>query len=94
MIRACIIGVSGYGQIHYYLLTAEQADGNVEIVGATIINQDEEAEKCAHLRSIGCQIFDDYTVMLQTLSGQADLCCIPTGTPLHRFPAISPILAQ
>lgn len=84
MAKACIIGVSGYGRVHYDLLTAEQAAGNVEIVGATIINQDEEQEKCAYLRSIGCRIFDDYTAMLDELSGSADLCMIPTGTPLHR----------
>jgi len=84
MINACIIGVSGYGRIHYDLLAAEQAAGNVEIVGAAIINQDEEPEKCAHLRSIGCRIFDDYTAMLRALAGKADLCCIPTGTPMHR----------
>lgn len=84
MNKACIIGISGYGRVHYNLLTAEQAAGNVEIVGATVINQDEEQEKCAHLRSIGCRLFDDYRVMLKELSGTADLCCIPTGTPLHR----------
>ncbi len=84
MIKACIIGVSGYGQIHYDLITAAQAAGDVDIVGATIINQDEEQEKCTHLRSLGCRIFDDYTEMLGELSAKADLCCIPTGTPLHR----------
>jgi predicted dehydrogenase len=84
MIEACIIGISGYGRIHYDLLTAAQAAGKVDIVGAAIINQDEEQERCAHLRSMGCRIFDDYTVMLGELSGGAELCCIPTGTPLHR----------
>ena len=84
MIRACIIGISGYGRIHYDLLTAAQAAGDVDIVGAAIINQDEEQERCAHLRGIGSQIFDDYQVMLDELAGEADLCCIPTGTPLHR----------
>ena len=83
MIKACIIGISGFGQVHYDLLTAEQAAGNVHIVGAAIINQDEEAEKCAHLREVGCRIYDDYTVMLKELSGTADICFIPTGTPLH-----------
>jgi predicted dehydrogenase len=84
MIRACIIGISGYGRTHYDLLTAAQAAGKVDIVGAAVINQDEEQERCAHLRSIGCRISDDYTVMLSELSGEAELCCIPTGTPLHR----------
>jgi predicted dehydrogenase len=83
MIRACIIGISGYGRAHYELLNAEHAAGNLAIVGATVINQDQEVEACAHLRALGCRMFDDYTMMLRELSGKADLCCIPTGTPLH-----------
>jgi len=84
MIKACIIGISGYGRIHYDLLTAAQVAGEVEIVGATVINPDEEAEKCAHLRTLGCRIFDDYEAMLTALAGTAEFCMIPTGTPLHR----------
>ena len=72
MIRACIIGISGYGRVHYDLLTAAQAAGEVEIVGAAIINQDEEQERCAQLRSIGCRLFDDYTVMLSELAGEVN----------------------
>jgi predicted dehydrogenase len=84
VIKTCIIGVSGYGRIHYDMLLAAQAAGEVEIVGAAIINQDEEPEKCARLQELGCRIFDDYHVMLNDLSGVAEFCMIPTGTPLHR----------
>lgn len=93
MIKACIIGISGYGGVHYNLLTGAQSEGQVDLVGATVINQDQEQAKCAYLRSIGCQLFDDYTVMLAKLSGVADLCCIPTGTPLHRVMTIAALEA-
>jgi predicted dehydrogenase len=83
LINACIIGISGYGKVHYDLLTAEQAAGNLNIVGAAVINQDEEQDRCAHLSEISCRIYDDYAVMLKELSGIADICFIPTGTPLH-----------
>lgn len=83
-INACIIGISGYGRVHYNLLTQARAAGAVQIVGATVINQDEELERCAALKTAGCRIFDDYAAMLETLAGSADLCLIPTGTPLHR----------
>lgn len=79
-----MIGVSGYGKVHYSLLTTEQAAGRVHIAGAAIINQDEEKERCAHLRAIGCRLFDDYRAMLKALSGIADIGFIPTGIPLHR----------
>ncbi len=84
MIRSCIIGVSGYGRVHYDLLLAAQAAGKVGIAGATIINPTEETDKCTRLNELGCRVFDDYRVMLTELSGRAELCMIPTGTPLHR----------
>ncbi len=91
--KACIIGVSGYGDVHYNMLMKEHAAGNVEIAGATIINQNEEAEKCAHLRETGCRIFDNYEEMLHELTGKAQLCMIPTGIPLHKPMAIAAVEA-
>jgi len=93
MINACIIGVSGYGRVHYELSLKEQAAGVVAIAGATVINQEEEAEKCARLRELGARIFDDYRVMLDDLSGTAELCMIPTGTPLHRSMTVAALEA-
>ena len=93
MTSVCIIGVSGFGRVHYEMLLNEHAAGTVEIVGATIINQDEEAEKCAHLRALGCRIFDDYEAMLRALAGKAELCLIPTGTPLHKTMTIAALKA-
>ncbi|MFW5871448.1 MAG: Gfo/Idh/MocA family protein [Verrucomicrobiota bacterium] len=84
MIRTCIIGVSGYGHQHYSLMLQAHAEGKVDVAGATIINQADEAEKCARLQDLGCRIFKDYRKMLNELSGSAEFCMIPTGTPLHR----------
>ncbi|MDT8391753.1 MAG: Gfo/Idh/MocA family oxidoreductase [Lentisphaeria bacterium] len=84
MLKTCIIGISGYGRIHYDLLLQAQQAGKVAIVGATVINQAEEPDRCARLRALGCRIFDDYREMLRQLSGVAEFCMIPTGTPLHR----------
>lgn len=93
MTSVCIIGVSGFGRVHYEMLLDQHAAGNVELVGATIINQDEEAEKCAHLRALGCRIFDDYETMLQALAGTVELCLIPTGTPWHRTMTVAALEA-
>ncbi len=84
MLKTCIIGVSGYGRVHYGLLMDAVTAGTAEVVGATVINQAEEPEKCARLRELGCRIFDDYQAMLSELTGTAEFCMIPTGTPLHR----------
>ncbi|GCE22950.1 Gfo/Idh/MocA family protein [Dictyobacter kobayashii] len=83
MITACLIGVSGFGNIHYQDLMRAVERGEVRLLGATVINQEEEAEKCQHLRSIGCEIFTDFMVMLEHFQRRCDLCFIPTGIPLH-----------
>lgn len=83
MVKACLIGVSGYGATHYNDLMRETQAGRAEVVAATVINQDVEAEKCERLRSLGCEIHDDYRAMLAAHTGKADLCFIPTGIALH-----------
>ncbi|MCD6365367.1 MAG: Gfo/Idh/MocA family oxidoreductase [Planctomycetes bacterium] len=83
MIGVCIIGVSGFGAVHYRDLMREVASGRANAVAAAIINQDEEEEKCRRLREVGCRIFDDYKAMLRDCRGKAELCLIPTGIYLH-----------
>ena len=83
MIRAAIIGISGFGRTHYNDLIGQVAAGHMQAVAATVINQDEEAERCAHLREIGCELFTDHREMLRKYEGQLDLCFIPTGIHLH-----------
>jgi predicted dehydrogenase len=82
-VKAAIIGVSGFGNVHYHDLMRQVEQGHMALVGATVINQDEEADKCARLRSLGTEIFTDYGEMLERLRGQIDLCFIPTGIHLH-----------
>ena len=82
--RTCLVGVSGFGSAHYETLMGEYDAGRAEIVGATVINAAEEPEKCARLRSIGCKLFDNANQMFETLKGQADICMLPVGIPLHR----------
>ena len=83
MFNAAIIGVSGFGAVHYQDFVREHAAGRIRPVGATVINQAEEPEKCAWLRSIGCPLFTDYREMLRELAGKIDICFIPTGIALH-----------
>lgn len=78
-----IIGVSGYAKLILDSLLATLPENGARLVAATIINPSAEKETCALLESRGCRIFQDYTVMLQELSGQLDLCLIPTGIPWH-----------
>ncbi|MFA6714965.1 MAG: Gfo/Idh/MocA family oxidoreductase [Victivallaceae bacterium] len=93
MIKTAIIGVSGFGNIHYNDLIRYQEHGKLEITAATIINQDEEAEKCARLKAVGCEIFSDYKAMLEKFRDTIDICFIPTGISLHAPMAIAALEA-
>lgn len=81
MIRAAIIGISGYGGTIYNDLIRENANGILEISAATVINQDQEKEKCDTLRAMGCRLYTDYREMLA--NEKLDICFIPTGIHLH-----------
>ena len=80
---ACLIGVSGFANTHYTNLLRQVDRNQIRFLGATIINQHEEAEKCAHLRNMGCEIFSDYRDMIARFGGESDLCFIPTGIAQH-----------
>jgi len=84
MYTAAIIGVSGYGATHFEDLTERYPKDSIKIIGATIINQPDEIEKCNYLRSQSCEIFTDYREMFKKLNGKLDLCCIPTGINSHK----------
>ncbi len=81
MIRAAIIGVSGYGATIYSDLMREKNNGLLEITAATIINQNEEKAKCDELKAMGCRLYTDYREMLG--NEKLDICFIPTGIHLH-----------
>ncbi len=89
MITAATIGVSGFGNVHYQDLLRYHRAGRLKFVAATIINQEQEPEKCAVLREIGCKIYTDYRQMLSDFSGKLDLCFIPTGLGMHRPMAVA-----
>jgi predicted dehydrogenase len=81
--RACLCGVSGFGEVHYNDLLRESQAGRCEIVAATVINAQDEPAKCARLRELGCEIFDDYRAMLAAVGEGADVCWLPVGIALH-----------
>lgn len=83
MINVAVIGVSGFGAVHYNDFVREHAAGRVNVVAATIINQTEEVEKCRYLKSIGCRLFTDYHAMFAEFRGKIDICFIPTGIAMH-----------
>ncbi|MCF6177667.1 MAG: Gfo/Idh/MocA family oxidoreductase, partial [Victivallaceae bacterium] len=83
MYNAAIIGVSGFGDTHYRDLKHGVEAGRWNILGATVINQAEEVEKCDWLKEQGTVLYTDWQLMLDELAGKVDICFIPTGINMH-----------
>jgi predicted dehydrogenase len=81
--RVALIGVSGYGRIHYDLLRELHSRGEVQLTAVAIIEPDKEPAIVAECRANGCEVFADFGEMLKRHKGRLDLCAIPTGIPWH-----------
>jgi predicted dehydrogenase len=81
--QLALIGISGYGRVHLQLARECRERGEADIVAATVINPQEEAENVAQLVADGCRIYSDYREMLRDFQGRIDLCLIPTGIHWH-----------
>lgn len=93
MIRAALIGISGYGRWHLLMLAEQALLGRVRLVAATVINQDAEPGLCARLRAHGVALYPDHDTMLAALAGRLDLVLIPTGIHHHATMALAALRA-
>ena len=82
-ISVAIVGVSGFGKIHYADIMRAYRAGRVRIACATIVNQEEEAEACETLRQVGCEVFQNANDMFRQYAGKVDVCFLPVGIGLH-----------
>lgn len=83
MYSIAVIGISGFGDIHYKDIKKAVESGRASIAAATVINQDDEKEKCAWLKANGAVIYSDWQLMLSEFKNKIDLCFIPTGIAMH-----------
>lgn len=81
MLNVVLIGVSGFGDVHYRDLLRWHHAGKLNFAAAAVIDKANQREKCAEMEALGIRIYDDYRHMLA--AEQADLCCIPTGIAMH-----------
>ncbi|RMD77697.1 MAG: hypothetical protein D6820_11140, partial [Lentisphaerae bacterium] len=83
MIKTAIIGVTGFGAVHYQDLLNQCEAGNMTPVAATIINAGEVPQKVETLTKMGCKIFTDFREMFAECRGDIELTMIPTGITWH-----------
>lgn len=93
MIKAAVVGVTGFGATHYNDLLREYEAGRVQPVAAVIINPDDAQDKIARLQEIGCDILPDFDSLIAKYSGKLDICCIPTGIAMHKSMSVAAVEA-
>jgi predicted dehydrogenase len=83
MIRAALVGVSGYGRWHLLMAMEQMLLGRLKLVGVTVIDRPGQETICRRLGRLGVPVFDTFDQMMAELSGRIDLLLIPTGIQWH-----------
>ena len=83
MIRAALVGVSGYGRWHLLMAMEQMLLGRLQLVGATVINGKEQSAICRRLERKGVPVFASFEEMMAALAGKIDLLLLPTGIQWH-----------
>ncbi|MDP0496424.1 MAG: Gfo/Idh/MocA family oxidoreductase [Verrucomicrobiota bacterium JB024] len=92
-VSTALVGISGYGRLYYDAMLRLREAGKIRLEAATVINQEQEKERCAHLRALGCRIYDNYDRMLEAERSHLRLCCLPTGINWHKSMTVAALEA-
>lgn len=92
-LRVAMVGASGYAKAHLRMIKMGSAEGLYQLVGAAVINQGDEPERCQEIRKLGGALFPDFDSMIAELEGELDLCFIPTGIHHHASMTIAALKA-
>ncbi len=81
-----LVGVSGYGKVHYDYLKALAAAGKIRFSGAVIrpASMEKNAAIVQELRAMGAEIYASDDALLTAQGGTLDLICLPVGIEAHR----------
>ncbi len=83
-----LVGVGGYGRIHYKYLKALDEAGVIEFAAAVILPECMELEpvkeKADELRAMGAELYPSVDELLAARGSSLDLVCLPVGIAAHR----------
>lgn len=82
-IKVALIGISGYGKVHFNQVKQLVECGLAEIAAAVVINPDQVQDELAVLRQMGTAVYSSTDAMFADFAGKLDLVCVPTGIAFH-----------
>lgn len=83
MIRAALVGVSGYGRWHLLMAMEQMLLGRMELIGVTVINRPQQEAICRRLERRGIPVFPTFEAMMSQIAGRVDLLLLPTAIQWH-----------
>lgn len=81
-----LIGVSGYGKVHYDYLKVLAEAGKINFAAAVIRPSSMEKNKVVvdELQALGAKIYPSDDALLEAMKDSLDLICLPVGIEAHR----------
>ena len=81
--RVALIGISGYGLVHFEHIRKLADKGIVELAAVVVINPDQVQKQLEILKHYNTRVYASTEKMYADFSGKLDLVCIPTGIAFH-----------
>ena len=83
--RVALVGVTGYGGVHFHHLRALAEQGACELAAAAVVNPEhpDAAEPLAWLRAHGAAVYPSAEALFAAQSGRIDLASLPVGIAAH-----------
>ncbi len=84
--QIALIGVSGYGKVHYDYLKVLADAGKINFAAAVIrpASMEKNKETVEELRALGAEIYPTDDALLAAMRDSLDLVCLPVGIEAHR----------
>ena len=94
MKRIALVGVTGYGGVHFRHLRALAEEGAADLAAAAVINPEhpDAAEPLAWLQARGAAVYPTAEALFAAEAGKIDLVCLPVGIAVHE-PLVQAALA-
>ena len=82
-IKVGLVGVSGYGAVHFRNWRALAEKGVIEFAAAAVINPEQVPQELAVLGRLGATVFPTAEAMFDGMKGKLDLISLPVGIAFH-----------
>ncbi len=82
-IRAALVGVGGYGQIHFEALKALAETGEIELAAVADSNPENLRNSADDLKALGSSVYSGLDELLASHTEPLDWVCLPVGIPYH-----------